>query len=227
MTTLVGTTSTLDNTLQEVEHHYRHNGYEVVVKPRGGQLPPFLARFELDLIATTGHESVVVAVKTRADLRASADLIALAGAVEAQPGWRLDLSVTPPEHVSVVDEDAESLDQDEILARATVALTLSQGQQDEAALLLAWSATEAALRVYAAREQVPLESDKPVDVVAALYSLGLLDRDDYDVLRRGLRASTIVAHGFRLPRTEQFLAADLASTARKLLHAHTNRVAVR
>jgi len=227
MTTLVGATSTHDNTLREVEHDYQHDGYEVVVKPRGGQLPPFLARFEPDLIATKGHESVVVAVKTRADLRSSADLIALAGVVEAQPGWRLDLSVTPPEHVSVVDEDAESLDRDEILARATTALTLSQGQQDEAALLLAWSAAEAALRVYAAREQVPLESDQPVDVVTILYSLGLLDRDDYDVLRRGLRASTIVAHGFRLPQPERRLAAELVSKARDLLHASTNSGVVR
>jgi len=221
MTTLVGTTSMLDNTLREVEHDYRREGYEVVVKPRGGQLPPFLARFEPDFIATKGHESVVVAVKTRADLRSSADLIALAGAVEAQPGWRLDLSVTPPEHVSVVDEDAESLDQDEILARATAALTLSQDQQDEPALLLAWSAAEAALRVYAAREQVPLQSDQAVDVVAALYSLGLLNRDDYDVLRRGLRASTIVVHGFRLPQPERRLAADLVRKVRELLHVGT------
>jgi len=162
MTTLVGTTSTHDNALREVERDYRREGYDVVVTPRGDQLPPFLARFEPDLIATKGHESVVVAVKTRADLRSSADLIALAGAVEAQPGWRLDLSVTPPEHVSVVDEDVESLDHDETLARATAALTLSQGQQGEASLLLAWLAAEAALRVYAAREQSLYRATRPL-----------------------------------------------------------------
>ncbi len=221
MTTLVRTTSAHDDALREAEQDYRREGYEVIVKPRGGQLPPFLARFAPDLIATKGHESVVVAVKTRADLRSSADLIALAGAVEAQPGWRLDLSVTPPERVSVVDEDAQSLDHDEILARATAALTLSQGQQDEAALLLAWSAAEAALRIYAAREQVPLESNLPINVVTILYSLGLLDRDDYDVLRRGLRASTIAVHGFRLPQSERRLAADLVRKVRELLRVST------
>ncbi len=114
-----------------------------------------------------------------------------------------------------------------ILARATAALTLSQGQQDEAALLLAWSAAEATLRAYAARERVPLESDRPVDVVAALYSLGLVDQDDYDVLRRGLRASTTVAHGFRLPRSEQGITTDLVRKVKELLHAHTNSMAVR
>jgi len=221
MTTLVRTTSAHDDVVRAAEHDYRREGYDVVVKPRGDQLPPFLAGFEPDLIATTGHESVVVAVKTRADLRSSADLIALAGAVEARPGWRLDLSVTPPEHVSVVDEDAQSLDHDETLARMTAALTLSQDQQGEAALLLAWSAAEAALRTYAARKQVPLESDQPVDVVVALYSLGLLDRDDYDVLRRGLHVSTIVAHGFRLPQSERRLAANLVRKVRELLRVST------
>ncbi len=221
MTTLVGTTSTHDDALRAAERDYRREGYEVIVKPRGGQLPSFLVRFEPDLIATKGHESVVVAVKTRADLHSSADLIALVGVVEVQPGWRLDLSVTPPAQVSVVDVDVESLDRDEILARATAALTLSQGQQDEAALLLAWSSAEAALRVYAVREQAPLESDQPIDVVAALYSLGLLDRDDYHVLRRGFRASTIVAHGFRLPQSEQRVTTDLVRKVRELLRAST------
>jgi len=122
------------------------------------------------------------------------------------------------------DETTMHLD-DDILTRDTVALTLSQGSQDGAAVLLAWSAVAAALRVFALRERVSLESDQPLDVVVALYSRGLLYRDGYKVLRRGLRAFTMVAQGFRLPPAERHLAADLVSKARELLHTGVSNVA--
>ena len=82
----------------EVKREYEEEGYRVVLEPRGADLPEFLSQFSPDLIAYSEMENVVVAVKTRSTLVGSADLLALTTAVNARPGWRIDLDVTNPQN---------------------------------------------------------------------------------------------------------------------------------
>ena len=60
---------TVEDALERVAEPYRDEGYEVIVRPRGDQVPSFAAGLELDLIATRGTEGVIVVIKrNRIDL---------------------------------------------------------------------------------------------------------------------------------------------------------------
>jgi hypothetical protein len=178
------------------------------------------------MIAYNDQESVVVAVKPRADLPASEYLRELANVVNAQQGWRLDLAVVNPKTPPLVDEDVEILGQPEIAARIRAVRQLVKERQDEAAILLAWSTVEAALRLVAEQQNIALENDQPAYVIKQLYSLGVLGQEDYGALQRGLRARTIIVHGFRLPEPEPLLAETLIGKAEELLQTRATNLAI-
>lgn len=191
----------------------------MILEPRGDELPPFLSRFEPGLIAFNDHESVVVEVKTRRDLPKSREIVDLADAVNGHDGWRFDLAIVKPERQPLVDEDAEGLTRQEIAARLVSTRHLAQQRQDDAALLLVWSAAEAALRLVAEQQRVTLENEQPAYVVKRLYTLGMMSRHDYDLLQRGLEMRNTIAHGFRPPRAEPKLVDGLADLVEQLLQA--------
>src|SRR5438270_11412424 len=84
--------------LERIAKRCRDEGYDLIVHPRGDQVPHFAAGFELDLIATRGNEGVIVEIKTnRIDLSHEPQVTRLAQIVNAQPGWRLDVVVLEPE----------------------------------------------------------------------------------------------------------------------------------
>lgn len=189
-------------TVEDVVREYENEGFVVVKSPDQTSLPEFLAPFKPNLIAygrNGSDEKVVVEVKSRAELHKAHDLPALTEAVNAhaQDGWRVDLYVIPP--IPIVDGDVQELSLGEIQARIRTVHDLLHAAQPDAALLLAWSVTEATLRAIARQESVPLDNEQPLAVIATLYSMGLLSRQDYDFLRESNRARDVIAHGFRSP----------------------------
>ncbi len=82
--------------LRRVADEYEDQGYRVTVRPTAHERPDFLASFASDLIAVRADEQVVVEVATRDSLIGDGRLVALASAIEAEPGWRLDLIVVTP-----------------------------------------------------------------------------------------------------------------------------------
>jgi len=212
--------------LQTVGRRYRRQGYTVIVEPRGDDLPPFLARFTPDLIAYNDRESVVVEVKARRDLPTSTDIVDLATAVDGRDGWRFDLALVKPERTPLVADDADALTRHEIGSRLDEARQLARGRQNDAALLLAWSAIEAALRLVARQQRIALDDEQPAYVIKQLYTLGVLSRRDYEVLRQGLETRDTIAHGFRPARMEPSLVDDLADLAEQLLQARPADLAI-
>ena len=75
---------TVEDALERVAEPYRDEGYEVIVRPRGDQVPPFAAGLELHLIATRGIEGVIVVIK-----RNRIDLCAIRPCC----GWRRSLTL--------------------------------------------------------------------------------------------------------------------------------------
>ena len=189
-------------TVEDVVREYEDEGFVVVRDPDQSQLPAFLAPFKPRLVAygTDGDsQKVVVEVMSRAELRKARYLPDLTGVVDAheREGWRVDLYVIPP--IPAVDGDVQELDRDGINTRVDTVQDLLRGGQHDAALLIAWSVAEAALRQFARRESVPLKNERPLAVIATLYSVGLLSRADYDFLREAKRARDVIVHGFRSP----------------------------
>lgn len=191
-------TSTLSEAsrrVQEVAREYRSKGYEVIVE--AAQLPEPLARFRPDVVARKGDEVVVIEVKPRGSLN-DPQLQELAKAVRAQPGWRFELIVLKPEPgpgttAWTAEEVADALRQVE---------TILNSGHPEAALLLAWSAAEATLRILADKEGLVLERHDAPYLVRMLVTRAVITREQYDQLWQALELRNAVAHGLKPPKLE-------------------------
>lgn len=204
-----------DNTrsgLLDVANEYIEQGYRVVIQPTKEDLPKFLAAFKPDIIAYGNDENVVVEVKNRHMLAESDYLPALADTINSMPGWRLDLASNPQ-----AAQDAEELSRIEIRNRLVTVQQLSNMTQEEAATVLAWSATEAALRLVAKKNGVQLESDEPMFIVKKLFSLGILSREDYELFYEGVHLRNVIVHGYRPPILNGNLVSKLTKKVEVLL----------
>lgn len=134
--------------LERIAKQYRDEGYDVIIHPRGDQMPPFAAGFELDLIATRGNEGVVAEIRTnRFDLARDPQITRLAQIVNAQPRWRLDVVVleaeTPIERAA--QEGSEPSDE-ELAQILKAAEELADQGYSPYACVVAWGGLEAAMR---------------------------------------------------------------------------------
>src|SRR5205085_5926288 len=82
--------------LEQVANNYAKEGYQVVLHPGPDQLPDFLANFEPDLIGRKGNAGLVVAVRSREELKGDLTLTHMAGLVNSQPGWNFELFIPDP-----------------------------------------------------------------------------------------------------------------------------------
>jgi uncharacterized protein YutE (UPF0331/DUF86 family) len=203
--------------LQSIAREYRKRGYQVLLHPSRSELPDFLSSFPLDMIAIGNQESVVVDVKSKPTLTKSSYLTALAKAVNSQPGWRFELVVTNPAKSSVVEENAQILPTSEIKERIQLVRELS-GKEQAAALILAWSAVEAALRLVGQEQKLDLAKKPSLLIIKELYSLGVISQEDYQILKEGLQSRNLIVHGFRETKPTPKLVDNLIGTIEKLLN---------
>jgi uncharacterized protein YutE (UPF0331/DUF86 family) len=198
--------------LREIAREYRQRGYDVIIEPRADQLPGFLAPFRIDMLARSAEETVIVEVRTQESLSDAPELDAVAQALQDQPSWRFELVVTNPKDRSSLQlKDAASLNHLDIRYRLHEARQLSDQEHGEAALLLAWSATEALLRAIAAEEDIPVAQNNPRQLTKSLFTYGVLDKEQFEILQLGFQARNTVVHGYKEHRS-------LASTLEQVLH---------
>jgi uncharacterized protein YutE (UPF0331/DUF86 family) len=207
--------------LREVAREYRKRGYEVLVEPSPAQLPSFLAPFRIDLLARNDEETVVIEVRTQGSLTSAPELDAIARVLQHRPQWRFELVVTNPRDRDALRfADATSLGMSEIVLRLQEARELSDDEHGEAALLLAWSATEALLRYIADAEAIQVRSHSPAQVIKSLYTYGVLDMEQYEVLQAGLETRNRLIHGYREQRSLMDVVARLLGVAEELRGQH-------
>ncbi len=175
--------------LQSIAREYKNRGYQVLLNPSRSELPDFLSSFPLDMIAISDWESVVIEVKSKTTLTKSSYLTALAKAVNNQPGWR----------------------------RIRLVRELS-GKEQAAALILAWSAVEAALRLVGQEQELDLAKKPSLLIIKELYSLGVISQEDYQILDEGLQSRNLIVHGFRETKPTPKLVDHLIETIEKLLN---------
>jgi hypothetical protein len=185
--------------VREVAKEYRQKGYEVIVHPEKDQLPPFLSNYKPDLIARSEDETVVLEIKSHFSLSRSDYFSSLAENIKRHPGYRFELVVTNPKNRSSLPTQ-RLLSAEDIFSRISDARALVKKRYYEAALLLSWATAEGALRLLADREDVSLERLNPSFVIKQLTSLGLIPRNDYRTLERGMELRNAVIHGFRPPK---------------------------
>lgn len=204
-----------DERLGQLAREYQARGYEVFVEPGHEQLPDFLASFRPDLLARGQGENVIVEVKSRPALAQSAQLARLAKAVELHPGWRLELVVVEPEES---DEGVRPLSREDLEDSVAELQTLLASNHNEAALLLAWSLTEAALRLLARSENVDVRRGDAAYLLKQLATQAVITREDYDFLVHAMWVRNAVAHGFKTKEFDPREVRVLVSTIDRLLH---------
>ncbi len=198
--------------LREIAREYRQRDYDVIMEPSADQLPEFLARFRIDMLARNTEETVVVEVRTQETLSDAPELDAVAQALQDQPSWRFELVVTnPKDRSSLQFKDAASLNVLDIRYRLHEARQLSDQEHGEAALLLAWSATEALLRAIATKEDISVAQNNPSQLTKSLFTYGVLDKAQFKILQLGLQARNTLVHGYKERHS-------LASTLEQVLH---------
>jgi uncharacterized protein YutE (UPF0331/DUF86 family) len=201
--------------LRDVAEDYRQRGYRVTVEPSGIQLPDFLRAYRLDMIAESPDESVVIEIRSRGTAPEKTDWAELAKTVQQHPGWRLELIVG-----SDLDKSAVAvIDRSEIEARLQEGLRLGETNMLDAALLITWSAAEAAMRLVGKKQKVDLPDSRPATIISRLYTDGIIEREEYDRLMRTTHMRNAVAHGLRQDGVDAELIEQLRQLTLRLLRS--------
>jgi hypothetical protein len=197
---------------------YRDEVYQVISRPSGDQIPPFMAGFQPDIIATRGNEVVVVEIKrNRIDLASDQQISQLAEIVNARPGWRLDLVVLEPETtVEKAAQDAAEPSDEQLAHILKTADELSEKGYSPYACVVAWGGLEAAMR--------RLQSDAelygrttPAELMRTLYGNGFLSREQFERLRESYKIRSQVVHGLVPGQVDPDLGRYVTTTARYLV----------
>ena len=207
--------------LERIADGYRRRGFEVIVQPRGADLPSFLADSSPDLIARRGAENLLIEVEDSAKDVDPAHVDSIAQRVAAQPGWRFVIMAPAPTR-TLKGADLTTLDEDAILARLDESNDLLRSGHLEAALMVAWAATEGIIRLLIARHRLAIQRDDAPTLIRSLVSEGYVDEDEFRALNEAYQFRSEIAHGRRPPRDESAreaarVAEVLAAISRALL----------
>ncbi len=199
---------------RKTAEEYRSKGYEVRLEAPLDFMPGFRA----DLLVRKGDETRVIEVKSRPSLAADPKISELARLIESMPGWTFELVlVGEPEKVDA-PEGARSFESEKIVQRVEEAERSLQAKMPEAAFLLAWSASEAVIRVLLAAQGVSSTSiTSPGYVLDQGVYHGVISRDDYDALTRMRKYRNAIVHGFGADDFDEGLVADLIATIRRIM----------
>lgn len=169
---------------------YRRRGYQVVIKPVKDQIPTFLASFHPDLLALSQEDSVVVEIASP-EKSEKEYWQRLTDAMKGHSNWRVDLYSREP------DEDGENMSISHIQTRLSESKEWLAEGKIEPAFLVAWPATEAAMRQIADKYHVERSDIGTGTLITRLYSDGFMEQEDYHLLRDLLKKRNAVVHGFR------------------------------
>jgi uncharacterized protein YutE (UPF0331/DUF86 family) len=198
--------------LFDVAEKYRQRGYRVTVSPHAKELPRFLSKFKPDIVAEGPDESVVIEVKSSGKKRNTDYWRELSRVVQSHPRWRLEFVVDASKRAV-----RETIHEEQIRERLEEGRRLAERRMFAAALLISWSAAEAAMRLASEAHEIELPDLRPAAVISRLYTDGVLERDEYDFLLELMAVRNAVAHGFYQGKIRTIVLKKLQQIALRLL----------
>ena len=202
--------------VRKTAEEYRTKGYEVSVESPLDFLPGFRA----DLVVRKDDEAKVIEVKSRASLAASPRIRELAQIIDSKPGWSFELILVGEPEKLDSPEGAHAFERENILRRTEEAQKLLESGYSEAALLLAWSACEAAARLMVTEQGVPDTGiTTPGYVFDQATFLGVVSRDEYRHLTDVQKYRNAIVHGFSHDDFSDELVTDLIETVQRMMIA--------
>ena len=163
----------------------------------------------------------MVKVKSRSSLAKDPQVRDLARLLQAKPGWNFELVMVDEGEKLSVSEGARPFGREDILQGMEAAEKLLESGFSEAALLLAWSAAEAAVRLLTEEEGILLDRHTPLYILKQAATNGVISRDDYNFLMNAMKYRDALAHGFKTSDFDPALVRDLVSTTKRLLQSTT------
>lgn len=206
-----------DELVADVAAEYRELGFQVEVEPSSALLPQFLGQFRPDLLAHKDGEHVIVEVKNADSLKGDTHLKAVAAEVEKHAGWRLDMVVFRGRAKQHPVESAP-IDYD-ITSRLNSADLVLKAGDYAGALLLTWSAAEAALQWLARQEDIDTTRKSPRFIVKSLYSLGAINWGQFQVLDKAVTFRNSAVHGMKTRGVTKKFVQNLIELVRALADA--------
>ena len=199
---------------RKTAEEYRSKGYEVLLEAPLDFLPGFTA----DLLVRKGDEVRVIEVKSRPSLAADPKIGELARLVESKPGWTFELLLVGEPEKLDSPEGARSFESGKIQQRIAEAERSLQAGLPEAAFLLAWSASEAAIRDLLTAQGVSSTSiTSPGYVLDQGIFHGVISREEHDALTRMRKYRNAIVHGFGTDDFSDELVTGLIETIRRIM----------
>jgi REase_AHJR-like len=197
---------------------YSQQGYQVSIEPSPRELPEFLRTLAPDMIARRDGENIVVEIKTSSP--ASFEQVQrLARALEHRAGWRLQVvyaDLADPEWAPPAELPGIS----ELLTRLASDRSADEGDHGAPQFLLLWSIIEAAARHRLSSLKIPpTRRISSSALLKMLLTEGIIEEDNYAVLRHGLAVRNAIAHGFLNQPVDPALFEELRKRARILLRS--------
>lgn len=215
----MNTSSSLEaQRIREIAEEYRKKGYEVIEQPSRNQLPEFMAKYRPDLIVRKGQENKVIEVKSRLSLHNEPYIRELAKLVQNERNWKFELATVKEIAQITSPEDSLPFEIEDILSEIETAQSL-QEDLPKVALLLAWTATEATIRLITQNAGLPLENITPRYIIHQATTNGLITRDDFNFLTNAMKYRNAFVHGFKIDDFDYNLVTDLINTTKRLLPA--------
>ena len=182
--------------VEEIAQTYRDKGYDVLIEPRGDQLPDFLQAFRPNLIVHKGDEHIVVEVRTRGQVSDFPQVNELAKLVRNEADWRFQLVLLGPEN-SLSVAGASPFTVEEIRLKIKEVAFFVENGHLEAAFLIGWSLVEATLRTLAVKEEIAGETATPDYLLKQMTFEGIIARETYHDLKHAQQTRNAIVHGFK------------------------------
>jgi len=173
--------------LELIADKYRRVGFDVIVHPSPSDVPSFLANTPIDLLARKG--SRIVAFKANEDATAEDDQVELTAEFGSDSAMLLI-------------EEAEML---------LNPLTL------RSALVMAWSAFEAAARTALQPGKTAFAGSPPRRTLEELQAKELISLEEFNILQQSLYNRNVIAHGGRPEELPPELASSVLAIAKRLI----------
>lgn len=204
-----------------IAREYRQKGYKVSVEPSPSELPDFLKNYSPDIVASSKDEIVVIEVKSRTSLSSEHEVQELARLVDAEPGWRFELVLVQDPSVHSAPHGSSPIGEQEIERFVEAADFLQSKDFDQAALVSAWSALEAAVRLRCVREDIALDQFAPDYLLKQAVTYGVISRSEYRDLRDAMNYRNAFVHGFTLEGFDRKLIRYLNDFASRIISLPT------
>jgi uncharacterized protein YutE (UPF0331/DUF86 family) len=202
-----------------IAEEYRSRGYEVIEQPAPGQLPEFLASYRPDLLVRRGDEATIVVVKSRSSLAKEPQITELARLLPAKPHWNFELVVVGEGEQLSTPEGARPFTRDDVLQGIEEAERLVASGFSEAALLSAWSISEATVRLLTEEEGIVLDGYSPLYILKQAAINGVISRDEYNFLTMVMKYRNALVHGFKTTDFDPAFVTELIKLTRHLLQS--------